>query len=183
MDMQVVGAADDLAAPLARRDRAQHAATIRGSSEMAHPTSIDGLQYRAGIDARSRQLTSDPPPVEDEDSFVLCRAMATSSMCQGQPKCAATIARAGWAAATASSRLPGGVTDDGPDRGGSRLLAADEPGSAPAHRQSHGAIRDDPAGFQRRLHGPLTGPARSRRRKRDEPPGWEELPGEGQPPG
>ena len=108
MDMQVVGAADDLAAPLARRDRAQHAATIRGSSDMAHPTSIDGLQYRAGIDARSRQLTSDPPPVEDEDSFVLCRAMATSSMCQGQPKCAATIVRAGWAAATASSRLPGG---------------------------------------------------------------------------
>ena len=36
---------------------------------MAHPTSIDGLQYRAGIDARSRQLTGDPPPVEDEDSL------------------------------------------------------------------------------------------------------------------
>ena len=37
-------------------------------------------------------------------TLVLCSAIAIRSMCQGQPKCAATTVRSGCAAATGSRR-------------------------------------------------------------------------------
>ena len=63
--VQVVGAADQLAGPLARRGAAQHEITTRSSSDMDYLTCIDGLKHRAGVNAGRRELTGYPAPVED----------------------------------------------------------------------------------------------------------------------